>query len=145
MNWSYFLQKCPACLIHLTWMSFEIGGMWLYSCCFLGCCFQDLFKTARSILVQFASSFSVSILLASMWCIHTVVVAQPQILNFIVNLITNMDIDIIISKFDLSSRAISFTFGLMLYRGDIPDPLSPLLPIVHRLWQVFRATSRILT
>ena len=26
---------------------------------------------------------------------------------------------------------------------DIPDPLSPLLPIVHRLWQVFRATSRI--
>ena len=28
---------------------------------------------------------------------------------------------------------------------DIPDPLSPLLPIIHRLWQVFRATSRILT
>ena len=28
---------------------------------------------------------------------------------------------------------------------DIPDPLSPLLPIVHCLWQVFRATSRILT
>ena len=27
---------------------------------------------------------------------------------------------------------------------DIPDPLSPLLPIVHRFWQVFRATSRIL-
>ena len=26
---------------------------------------------------------------------------------------------------------------------DIPDPLSPLLPIIHRLWQVFRATSRI--
>ena len=24
---------------------------------------------------------------------------------------------------------------------DIPDPLSLLLPIVHRLWQVFRATS----
>ena len=28
---------------------------------------------------------------------------------------------------------------------DIPDPLSPLLPIVHHLWHVFRATSRILT
>ena len=27
---------------------------------------------------------------------------------------------------------------------DILDPLSPLLPIIHRLWQVFRATSRIL-
>ena len=28
---------------------------------------------------------------------------------------------------------------------DIPDPLSPLLRIVHRLWQVFRAITRILT
>ena len=28
---------------------------------------------------------------------------------------------------------------------DIPDPLSPPLPIVHLLWLVFRATSRILT
>ena len=28
---------------------------------------------------------------------------------------------------------------------EIPYPLSPLFPIVHRLWQVFRATSRILT
>ena len=28
---------------------------------------------------------------------------------------------------------------------DMPDPLSPLLPIIHRLWQVFRATSRILS
>ena len=28
---------------------------------------------------------------------------------------------------------------------DIPDPLSPLFPIVHRLRLVFRATSRILT
>ena len=28
---------------------------------------------------------------------------------------------------------------------DIPDPLSPLLPIVHRFWQVHRATSCILT
>ena len=28
---------------------------------------------------------------------------------------------------------------------DIPDPLSPPLSIVHRLWQVFRAICRILT
>ena len=28
---------------------------------------------------------------------------------------------------------------------DIPDPLSPLLPIVHHLWWVLSATSRILT
>ena len=23
-----------------------MGGMWWYNCCFIGCCFQDLFKTA---------------------------------------------------------------------------------------------------
>ena len=28
---------------------------------------------------------------------------------------------------------------------DIPDPLSPRLPIIHRLWQVFSVTSRIIT
>ena len=28
---------------------------------------------------------------------------------------------------------------------DIPDPLSPLLPIVHCFWQAFRTTSRIYT
>ena len=28
---------------------------------------------------------------------------------------------------------------------DIPDPLSLRLPIIHRLWQVFRVTSRIIT
>ena len=28
---------------------------------------------------------------------------------------------------------------------DILDLLTPILPIVYRLWQVFRATSRILT
>ena len=28
---------------------------------------------------------------------------------------------------------------------DIPDPLSPLLPIVHHLWQVFRASPHIVT
>ena len=28
---------------------------------------------------------------------------------------------------------------------DIPDPLSPLLPIIHRLRQVFRVTSCVLT
>ena len=28
-----------------------MGGNWLYSCYFVGRCFQDLFKTARNILV----------------------------------------------------------------------------------------------
>ena len=36
---------------------FGMGGKWPYSCCFMGWCFQDLFKTACSILVWFLSSF----------------------------------------------------------------------------------------
>ena len=42
----------------------------------------------------------------------------------------------------------SYTKSSSSYRAgsmDIPDPLSPLLPIVHRPRLVFRTTSRILT
>ena len=53
-----FSSSVPHILIILLGCYFfEIGGKWLYSCCFVGCCFQDLFKIARSILMQFPSSF----------------------------------------------------------------------------------------
>ena len=55
-------------------------------------------------------------------------------LNWIVWSRTVFDIETASSS--SSCRAIS---------KDIPDPLSPLLPIVHRFWQVLRATSRIFT
>ena len=42
--------------------------------------------------------------------------------------------------FDISSSSSCRAAGT-----DITDPLSTLFPIVHRLWQVFRDTSRILT
>ena len=45
------LQQCPACLVRLTWIVFVMGGRWLFSCCFVGCCLQDLFNIARSILM----------------------------------------------------------------------------------------------
>ena len=51
MSSSLLLQQCPACLVCLTWIVFVIGGRWLYSWCLVGCCRQDLFKIARSILV----------------------------------------------------------------------------------------------
>ena len=38
-------------------MVLEMRGKWPYSCCFVGCCFQDLFNITRSILVRFPSSF----------------------------------------------------------------------------------------
>ena len=51
MSSSLLLQQCPACLVRLTWIVFVMGGRWPYSWCFVGCCFQDLFNIARSILV----------------------------------------------------------------------------------------------
>ena len=48
---SLLLQQCPAYLVRLTWIVFVIGGKWPYSWCLVGCCRQDVFKIARSILV----------------------------------------------------------------------------------------------
>ena len=53
------LQLCPACLARLVRMVFEMGGRSPYSYCFVRCCLQDLFNTARVILVQLPSSFFV--------------------------------------------------------------------------------------
>ena len=44
-----------------------------------------------------------------------------------------------------SFKTISSSLSCCAASTDIPDALSLLLPIVHRLWQVFRAISRILT
>ena len=51
MSSSLLLQQCPAYLARLTWIVFVIGGRWPYSWCLVGCCCQELFKIARSILV----------------------------------------------------------------------------------------------
>ena len=51
MSSSLLLQQCPACLVRLTCIVFEMGGRWPYSLCFVGCCLQDLVNIARSILV----------------------------------------------------------------------------------------------
>ena len=48
---SLLLQQCPACLVHLAWIVFMMGGRWPYSRCLVRCCCQDLFNIARSILV----------------------------------------------------------------------------------------------
>ena len=51
MSSSLLLEQCPACLVRLTLIVFVIGGRWPYSLYFVGCCRQDLFNIARSILV----------------------------------------------------------------------------------------------
>ena len=52
------LQQYSPYLVHLIWMVLEIGGRWQYNCCFVGCCFLDLFSTIHNILVQLPFSFS---------------------------------------------------------------------------------------
>ena len=56
MGSSLLLQQCPACLVCLTRMVCVIWGRWLYSCFLVECCFHDLFRTTRIILVQLPSS-----------------------------------------------------------------------------------------
>ena len=46
---------------------------------------------------------------------------------------------------DISKLSSSSSSSCRSASTDIPDPLSPLLPIIHRLCQVLWATSRILT
>ena len=67
-----FILTSPAvsvCLVRLTLIVFVMGGRWPYSCCFVGCCLQDLFNTARSILVYLPSSFF-SIVFVSVHEVH---------------------------------------------------------------------------
>ena len=66
---SLLLQHCPTCLVSFIWMVLEIGIKWPYSSWFAGCCFQDLFSIARSILVPFPSSFF-SIRFVSILVVH---------------------------------------------------------------------------
>ena len=56
MSSSLLLRQCPVCFC-LTWIVFMMGGRWPYSWCLEGCCRQDLFNIARSILVYLPSSF----------------------------------------------------------------------------------------
>ena len=47
----YFSSSVLHVLVRLTLIVFVMGGKWPYSCCFVGCCLQDLFNIAHSILV----------------------------------------------------------------------------------------------
>ena len=49
MSSSLLLQQC---LFRLTWIVFVMGGSWPYCWYLVGCCHQDLFNTACSILIH---------------------------------------------------------------------------------------------
>ena len=58
MSLSLLLQPCPVCLVRLTWIVLVMGGRWPYSWCLVGCCHQDLFNIAHSILTLAKKSSS---------------------------------------------------------------------------------------
>ena len=68
MSSSLLLQHCLGCLFCLIWILLEKGGKWPYNW-FVGCCFQDLFNIAHSILEQFPSSLC-SIRFISVHVVH---------------------------------------------------------------------------
>ena len=67
------LQQSWACLACLSWIVYEMGSKWLYKCCFVGCCFQVLFKQHAAFLCISSWAFSSGILLMSQWCHYTIV------------------------------------------------------------------------
>ena len=44
----------PAFLVCRTWMVLKRGGRWSYSCCFVGCCYQELFNISHHLVVPSA-------------------------------------------------------------------------------------------
>ena len=58
------LQLCPANLVRLSLMVFEIGGILPYNRCFVGCFFQEMFRIARSMQVYVPSSLASSFLVS---------------------------------------------------------------------------------
>ena len=66
-------EQYSAYLVYLTWMICEMGGKWLYKCCFLSC--ELLFSKicSKQHAASFCSShlaFFPSISLKVKWCIH---------------------------------------------------------------------------
>ena len=51
MSSSLLLQQCPACLVRLALIVFEMGGRWPYRWCLVGCCFQDLLNIVHSCVI----------------------------------------------------------------------------------------------
>ena len=83
MSSSLLFRQCSTCLVRLTWMDFAVVVKWLYSGSFVGYCFQDLSKTARSILVSLLFRFfSLCFICVHVSEVNTVVLTQLQLKKF---------------------------------------------------------------
>ena len=78
MSSSLFLQQCLAFIVRHTWMVSEIGGKWLYKCCFDRSFDLEVLKKHVAFLSSSYLAFSPCVSLVSRWCIHAVVVQQLE-------------------------------------------------------------------
>ena len=74
---SLLLQQGPTCFVCIILMVLVMGGKWPYSCCFVVCCLLTLFTIDHSILCCLRLAFPLYVLLASRWCLITIVLTQP--------------------------------------------------------------------
>ena len=72
----YFSSWSQKVVARLRWIVWEIGGKWPYNCSFTGCWFQDLLKTAPSIMCSSHLLFDASFSLGSIGCNHTIVLKR---------------------------------------------------------------------
>ena len=66
-------QLYPTCLVLLIWLVSEIEDKWLFSCCFVGCCFQDLFN------ITFLCNCRQAFFFIRLVNIHSVELKRPQL------------------------------------------------------------------
>ena len=75
MSLSLLLQKCPACLVFLTWITFVIG----VGGCAASVLWRVASRTSSIQLANFSCIFrqAISPYLASIWCIHILISTWP--------------------------------------------------------------------
>ena len=142
LSLSLLLQQCPGWLVHQIWMVLEMGSRWLYSCCFVGCCFQDIYLTKILISAQ-NNQRRVEILPNQLTIVHLVLLSCSYCRNcywyhhctylFIIIIIINIS-RCRTSSFFLfsSSSSISFLNILFPYSSLKSYFLQDLRKLTHR-------------
>ena len=84
MRLSLFLQQCPACLVHFTWMVCQMGVNGQTAAVLWGVAPRISLKQHVAFSCSSYLAFSSCVLLESSWCIHTVVL-KPVGINLVLS------------------------------------------------------------
>ena len=70
MSLSLLLRQRSSCLVRLTSIVFELRGKWPYSCCFKGCCVQDLFLNIQNKTIKLPEAIVTKEIFKKLWVIY---------------------------------------------------------------------------